>query len=198
MNKMKRVLLLGDSIRISYQDEVRFLLSDRAFVFAPNENGMHTVNLLLRMYEWVIPLQPDVIHLNAGLWDVRRVIRGKPGPVVPLAAYRDNVRRLLTTLREETSAHLIWATTTPVIDARMDDCHRRNGMAGRDPRDIVRYNEAAVEEARALGAGVNDLHGAVQSASPEALLQEDGTHFNPKGVSVLAKKVADAVGEALR
>lgn len=87
---MKKVVLLGDSIRMGYEASVRESLAEEAFVWAPSDNGQHTVNLLLNFWAWVVPQQPDVLHLNAGLWDTRRVIRGVAGNVVPLEAYRAN------------------------------------------------------------------------------------------------------------
>ena len=95
MPAMKKLVLIGDSIRMGYEATVRTELAGLADIWTPAENGQHTVNLLLRFYEWVVQQKPDVLHINAGLWDTRNVIRGQPGNIVPLEIYRLNVRRLL-------------------------------------------------------------------------------------------------------
>lgn len=191
---MRRVLLIGDSIRLSYQNEVRARLADVAFVSGPNDNGQHTVNLLLNLWSWVITQAPDVVHLNAGLWDSRRLVRGGSENVVPLEQYETNVRRILTHVRTHLpAARVIWATTTPVIESQALAFHARSGLAGRCGSDIARYNAAATRVAASLDVPVNDLHAVVIAAGPERLLQNDGTHFNDAGVAILADTVAAAV-----
>ena len=53
---MKKLILLGDSIRMGYQREVEEILRDRMEVFGPNENGRwsgYTLNSLrFWMPEW--------------------------------------------------------------------------------------------------------------------------------------------------
>lgn len=190
---MKRVLLLGDSIRLSYEAGVRERLHGDAHVLGPADNGQHSTNLLLQLNAWAIKPYYDVIHLNAGLWDVRQVVYGGAENVVPVDLYRANVRALLTVLRRETSARLMWATTTPVVGERCWRTHRRMGSPTRNPDDIARYNDAAVAEAQALDVPVNDLCAAVADAGADRLLGDDGIHFTPEGAEFLADRVAAAV-----
>lgn len=195
---MKRVVLLGDSIRLGYEGVVRAELADVAFVWGPAENGQHTVNLLLNFWNWVAAQQPDVLHLNAGLWDMRRVAWGETDTVVPLPRYRENVARLLALARRHTCARLIWATCTPNNQAPLDRTHRRAGLAGRSAADIEPYNRAAVEVAQAEGVLVNDLHRLVVQAGPANLLDADGVHFTPAGYETLGKAVAQIVRSQLQ
>ena len=67
---MKQVLLLGDSIRMFYQERVRQLLGEDYQLSAPEENcrfAAYTLNSL-RMWLPKVP-KPDIIHWNNGLWD---------------------------------------------------------------------------------------------------------------------------------
>lgn len=189
----RRVVLLGDSIRQGYEPTVRAALAEDAFVWSPNDNGQHSTNLLLNAWLWVVTQQPAVLHLNAGMWDTRRVVRGEPGNVVPLPVYRDNVARLITVAQRHTPARVIWATTTPVHDEQANAWHCRVGLGGRDGSEIARYNAAAVEVARELGAAVNDLHAVVQRHGPETIRSADGVHYTEQGYAVLGAAVADAV-----
>jgi lysophospholipase L1-like esterase len=190
---MKRVLLLGDTIRLGYQEEVRSRLSDLAIVHGPAENGQHTANLLFHLWSWAITQDPDVIHLNAGHWDSRRVVRGEVGNVVAVGAYRDNVRRILAALVRHTRAKIIWATTTPVQWPEYEVSQTKWGTPGRDIDSIETYNKVAVEEAAALGVAVNDLHAFVHAQGQRRMMHDDGAHFSSEGYSILGKEVARVI-----
>ena len=76
---MKRVLLLGDSIRQNYQEYVKAELEGIAEVCFPNDNGKFGYLTLRYCHEWIKVLTPegkapfDVVHFNVGLWDVLRL-----------------------------------------------------------------------------------------------------------------------------
>lgn len=182
---------------MGYGGFVRADLADVAHVWAPSENGQHSVHLLLNTWSWVVSQQPDVLHMNAGLWDMRRVVRGRDGNVVPLAVYRDNVARLIALAQEHTSARVVWATTTPVNAVAADRTHLQRGLAGRDAADIERYNAAAIDVATAAGVTINDLHAVVLDAGQDSLQDGDGVHFAPAGYAVLGRAVATCVRREL-
>lgn len=194
---LPRVVLIGDSIRLGYEATVRAELAGAAHVWSPSDNGQHSVNLLLHAWQWIVCQQPAVLHLNAGMWDTRRVVRDEPGAVVPIEHYRENLRRLIALAREHTPARVIWATTTPADDGQANQTHRRANLPGRDASDIERYNAAAVEVARSLGAEVNDLYGLVMSHGPQRLRSPDGVHFTPEGYELLGGRVAESVRAVL-
>lgn len=194
---MKRILLLGDSIRMSYQGEVRRQLNGAARVLFPAENGAHSTNLLLNLYDWAIRPHYDVIHVNAGLWDCRKVVPGGPENVTAPDAYRANVRAILTVLRRETDATLIWASTTPVVQERLDAIRTLRDDCGRVNADIPVYNAIAAGEAAALGVPVNDLHAAVMAGGPESMICADGVHYTDAGAARLGEIVADFIRKEL-
>jgi lysophospholipase L1-like esterase len=192
---MKKIVLLGDSIRIGYQAIVRAELEGVADVWVPPDNGQHTTNLLLRFNDWVILQRPDVLHLNAGLWDVRHVARGRHdlGNVVPVEQYRANVRRLLTLAKQYASGAVIWATTTPIDEAANFQQTAPADHPARRGADVAEYNAAAVEEATTLGVGVNDLHKIVLEYGPARWLSPDGMHATEDGYAAVGRRVADVL-----
>ena len=80
-----KVILIGDSIRMGYQEFARAECAGTTDVWAPAENGGTSRNVLAHLDEWVISRRPDVVHVNCGLHDIRREFGAEPA--VPLAEY---------------------------------------------------------------------------------------------------------------
>ena len=185
---MKSIILIGDSIRMGYQATVCARLNGLAEVYAPEDNGGTSANILAHLDEWVIGRQPDVVHINCGLHDIKREF-GQDVCAVPLAAYRRNVRSILTRLQGETEAVLIWALTTCVNQ----EWHHENKSFDRFADDVVAYNAAATEVCRELGIIINDLYAVVVTAGPDYILSEDGVHFKCEGDVLLGERVAECL-----
>jgi len=186
---LPKVLLVGDSIRIGYGPIVARKLQGRAVVVDPKPNAEDSGNLLRHLEEWVIRERPDVVHWNTGLHDLK-VARGRKQHQVELDQYEANLRELVKQLRAETSASLVFATTTPIDDDR----HARRGAAfDRVEADVRRYNEAAQRAMRDSAVVVHDLHWLVERAGAGLLLGPDGTHYTPEGYERLADAVVDCI-----
>jgi lysophospholipase L1-like esterase len=199
MNK-KQVVLIGDSIRMGYQETVARQLADIADVWGPTENGAHTVNVLVNLHQWVFNRQPapDLVHINAGLHDLKTIWYGGQQSVVPVEHYRHNVETILRTIRERTKAKVIWAMTTPVIYERAHANHAQYRDFDRYDEYVVSYNLVAAQVCKRLGVPVNDLFAAVTVAGKETLLNQDGVHFTPAGYELLGATVAGKIREALQ
>ncbi len=176
------VLIIGDSISMSYTPGVRERLRWLANVYRAPDNCRSTEQTLEALEEYLGDRNWEVIHFNFGIHDV--TLTGGDGrsspsgsPRVPLDEYRENLERIITRL-ESTGARLIWASTTPVAD---DVELRKNDH-------INMYNRAALEIARRRGVCVNDLHGIV--AGHEKPLWRDGVHFSSEGAAILAEAAA--------
>ena len=197
---MKRLICVGDSIRISYQDVVKRELE--GFVewleYPQNpskpdgtESGGETrVVLSHHLDEYVIPQKPDIVHFNAGLHDMIR--DPGPGPTrrVPLEEYKENLRKIFSRITEEVKAKAIFALTTPV------DLERQWAVdysINRTNEDVFRYNDAAREVAGQMGVAINDLHRVIIDNGVDKMLGEDGVHFAPEGAEVLGKAVAEVI-----
>ena len=189
---MSDVILLGDSIRIGYQKTVREQLADHATVWVPDQHSGTTERTLEYLDEWAISRHPDVVHLNCGLHDIRTEFAHDVA-AVPLDRYTLNVRAILTRLRAETEATVIWALNTPVNQ----QWHHNTKGFDRFEADVVAYNAAASEICRELGVAVNDLYSLVNSAGRDDLLLPDGVHFKPGGYALLAGAVAECIRSAL-
>ena len=187
---MQKVILIGDSIRMGYQDAVHRELEGEVEFWQPEENGGTTENVLVNLDEWLIVRQPEVLHINCGLHDLA-VDSGKSEQRVPLPKYRENVARILKNLQKTTSAKVIWTLTTPVNERWH---HERKGF-DRWEADVLAYNDAAREVAARLGVPVNDLYKVVMDAGRDEILTEDGVHFKPEGSEILGKAVATAIRE---
>jgi lysophospholipase L1-like esterase len=189
---MKSVILVGDSIRMGYQEKVRELLSGRADVWGPEQNGGTSENVLAHLDEWVLSRNADVIHINCGLHDIKKEF-GEEAAAVPLDTYRENVRAILSRLKEESDAIVVWALTTPVNYRR----HHENKQFDRFEEDVDAYNAAASEVCGELGVPTNDLNAAVVEAGRDDILQKDGVHYTDAGCDYLGEKVAAYVGAVL-
>ena len=110
---MPRVVLIGDSIRIGYAPLVAKQLDGKATVISEKANGEDSGNVLRHLDEWVIKEKPDVVHINAGLHDLKLKDRTYQ---VALGEYQKNLKTILERIRKETKAKIIFATTTPIVD----------------------------------------------------------------------------------
>jgi len=186
---MMTVLLLGDSIRIGYQEAVRGRLSDVAHVLAPEENCLDTRNTLDKLDDWLAPRTPDLVHVNLGLHDLKWS-REDEAHQVPLEQYTQNVREILKQLGG-VAATVIWATTTPVNEKH----HAAAKDFDRFEMDVVRYNEAAVGVAEDVGVAVNPLFDRMIEAGSDEYLVNDGVHFTSEGYELLGEWVSERIRE---
>lgn len=187
------VVLVGDSIRLGYAPTVIARLDGQAKVVSPEANGGDSANVLAHLDEWVLAQKPAVVHFNAGLHDLKR--NPKTGAFqVPLDRYETNLRAIVERLEKESTARVIFATTTPVIDERhnaVKDFQRRE-------TDVEAYNEVA----RKVMAGspivvIDDLFTTARKRDLEKILTTDGVHFTAEGSEALGQQAARVIEAAL-
>ena len=182
---MKTVVLIGDSIRMGYENTVRQTLRGLAEVRSPEDNGGNSGNVLCHLEEWVTALRPHVVHVNCGLHDLKTEF-GQTQRAVPLDEYSGNVKRILSLLKAGTDAVVLWASTTPVNET----LHHKNKPFDRFERDVAAYNSAAAEAAGELGVPINDLYSCINRIGPDRYLTSDGVHFTQEGYELLGAAVA--------
>lgn len=184
------IVLVGDSIRMGYDNMVAEMLKGKAnVVFAETKNGGPSDRVLENLDEWVIDQKPAVVHFNCGLHDLK-LSRSAKTYQVPIDAYEKNLRQIVDRIQKETSARLIFATTTPI----QDKLHaKRKGDMDRLEADVKRYNEVALRVMKEKGVEVNDLHAVVEKAGVAKMQKTDGTHYTPDGSKVLAEAVVKSV-----
>ena len=187
MANLPLVVLIGDSIRMGYQDYVVSQLAGRAEVWVPKENGGDSRNVLAHLDDWVFSRQPGLVHVNCGLHDLKRAFG--EGSEVPLDEYERNVRQILQRLQRELDGGVVWATTTPVDE----NWHHQNKGFDRLEADVEAYNAAARAVAEDLGVPIDDLFAVVQREGKARLLTQDGVHFTEEGSQLLGRVVAECV-----
>ncbi len=187
---MRTVVLVGDSIRLQYEAAVAEMLVGQARVVGPEDNCRSSRFLVERFDEMVVPLVAGgcLVHLNAGLHDLRRMLDDDGEVEVPLAEYAANLRTLVACL-EALDAAVMLATTTPVDDAR----NRAARASTRRQADVDRYNATLRAVAAELGVPVDPLH----RLDPATILGPDGVHLSDAGVATVAAAVAGAVRRRL-
>ena len=167
---MKKIVLIGDSIRMGYCEYVKNALSGKAEVYYPPENCRYAANVLRFIGDWKAkaewPTDADMVHFNAGLWDVLRLDDGEM--LSTYEYYKYTIERLGKRMRRLfPTAKLVFATSTAVVEANSKK--RRNA-------DIERFNAAAIEVLTPLGIEINDLYAITKDIPDEC--RSDETHFN--------------------
>ena len=187
---MKKLLLIGDSIRMNYDRYVRQALEGQVQVFTPYENCRFAAYTYYAIGDWEAKQRfgedLDLVHWNAGLHDVARL--HYDDPVTPPEIYAYYIGRVIHRLRDVyPAAKQIFALTTPVWEEKYTEpwLVRKNA-------DIDRLNEAAKKVMAENGVPVNDLASAVKRYDPKEIYS-DATHYNYTGSVILAKAVLDAV-----
>ena len=184
-----RVLLIGDSIRMFYANEVKEQLGENYEIYAPKENCRFSSFVLNSLRFWLADFPaPDVIHFNVGLWDTA-ILYHEDGCFTGLSEYVATMKKILRVLKS-TGAKIIFATTTPVSDEKykfegpMPPAHRNE--------DICRYNEAVLKAFEGEEIIINDLH-TLMFPNRQNLLSDDMIHPNEAGIKLLGTAVANAI-----
>ena len=182
---MKKVLLLGDSIRENYQDAVTAALAGRAEVVHPAPNGAFASYTLCLLRVWLAELgTPDIVHWNNGIWDT--FLRyTEDGPFTPVDEYVRTLSRILRELRK-TGAQVVFATSTPCRDPHRD----------LDSRRIAWYNHEALALMRREGVDIDDLWSTVAADIPN-LICADNVHLSDAGKRACAAQVVRSVEKYL-
>ena len=177
---MKKIILLGDSIRLSYGNRVRELLGEDYTVWQPEDNCRFASYTLRMLYDYREQLkEADVIHFNCGLWDMCDLFGD--GPFTPLEVYVEQMVRIAKILKTYAPV-VIFATTTPPSPK----------MWGHDLNRVRAYNAAAMAALEPLGVLFDDLFTPV-AEDIDRMISEDYLHASPYGVEILANRVADCI-----
>jgi lysophospholipase L1-like esterase len=182
--KLPRILLIGDSISIGYTVPTRKLLAGKANVHRNEGNGGPTDNGTKNINKWLGDGKWDVIHFNFGLHDIKL---GTGKHQVAIDDYEKNLRELIKTMKT-TKAKLVFATTTPVPEGKLNP-PRKNA-------DVIEYNKIAKKVMDENGVAVNDLY-AFALPQLEKIQLKANVHFSEKGSEVLAARVVAAIEKAL-
>ena len=178
---MKKVVLLGDSIRLmGYGARTAELLGPDYTVWQPEDNCRFAAYTLRMLFDYKAQLEgADVIHFNCGLWDMCDLFGD--GPFTPLEVYVEQMVRIAKILKTYAPV-VIFATTTPPSPK----------MWGHDLNRVRAYNAAAMAALEPLGVLFDDLFTPV-AEDIDRMISEDYLHASPYGVEILANRVADCI-----
>jgi lysophospholipase L1-like esterase len=194
---MKTVWLLGDSIRMGYQQYVKENLADMN-VIAPEENSRFSAYMLNSLRFWLPKMEkPDIIHFNVGLWDTA-CLYVDDGVFTKKEEYVKNVLSIYRELKRY-NVPVIFALTTPVnaedisaVATPSVDAPDAKTVFKQDNQRIDEYNKAVTEALRAKGAVINDLYSLVIDKRDQ-LISSDGIHMNEVGTKVLGDAVVKII-----
>lgn len=190
------VILLGDSIRMNYQQTVVAELNGKATVWSPKENCRHTEIVLEQLEKWVKGRNASVVHINVGLHDMF-LSSSTRQPRHSLEVYKANLRAIFAKLQDLTDAKIVFALTTPVIESRQAASEGYKRVVRREA-DVVRYNAIAAQVAIEAGIEVNDVHGLSSRVGTDDILRKsDGIHLSKVGEEVIGKHVASVIENLL-
>ncbi|MDR3709638.1 MAG: SGNH/GDSL hydrolase family protein [Capsulimonadaceae bacterium] len=191
---LPNVLLIGDSIAGGYTKYVRALLAGKANVYRESKNEGNTTSGVAHVDEWIAqhPGHWAVIHFNFGLHDIklapRRSEPAYPGGYeAPPDQYEKNLRTIDARFKT-TGASLIFATTTPVPDCRLDPPRTKG--------DEVKYNQIALKVMHDDGVAIDDLYNVALPLIDQIQLKQN-VHYTQAGYEILAKSVAASIEAAL-
>ena len=191
---MKKIVLLGDSIRMGYDKYVKEALSDVAEVYYPSENCRFSIHLLRFAHEWKgkgeWPDDVDLVHWNAGLWDALELF--EDGPLVPIPHYKETIVRINRRLRLLfPKAKFIFATSTSVLEGLS-----KSKNIKRSNRNIEDYNKAALEALENTDTQINDLYSFTKKLPSE--YHSDAVHFaTPDGTEQIGGRVISMICKEL-
>ena len=182
--KKKKVVLLGDSIRlIGYGKAVPELLGDGYEVWQPEDNGRFVSYVLRQIFDHADKInEADAVHFNSGEWDICELFGD--GPFTPEEFYVSQVLRIARILLER-GKKVIFATTTPV---REDNVYNHTSV-------IERFNSLIVPPLKEMGVQINDLY-AVVAADVNANVSDDTIHLSEQGIRLCAESTANAIRAA--
>ncbi|HJA93495.1 MAG TPA: SGNH/GDSL hydrolase family protein [Candidatus Eisenbergiella merdipullorum] len=187
--RLPKVLLIGDSIKIGYSPFVKEELKDTAQTVYLQENGRFSAFVLRMLYDCYhspdIGTDVDLIYWNCGLWDVLRIMGD--GPQTTIGDYQTYLKRIIKRMRKMyPDAKMIFALTTPVLEGESP-----NKEFIRYNKDIRDYNRAAQEIMSQAGIQTDDLYQITVGLPRE--YHSDWTHYTQEGYQYIARHVAETI-----
>jgi lysophospholipase L1-like esterase len=182
-----RVVFMGDSITDGWKLAEQF--PGKPYVNR-GIGGQVTQQMLVRMFQDVVDLQPSAMIVLAGTNDIAR----NNGPMT-LGMVEENIQAM-TELAKLHNIKVILCSLTPISDY----VPNRKQSIGRPPADILKLNAWIKDYAAKSGAIFADYYAA--TVDEKGMLKEgfsnDGLHPNEKGYALMVPVATKAIQEALR
>ena len=177
---LPRVLLIGDSITLGYQEKVRELLKGVCYVdYVATSYAIDTKMYNQLVSTFMADSNYALIHFNHGLHGIH----------LSKKSYKSRVNKLLS--KTDTDVKWILANSTIVY---REGNKRLNGVWMKRVRE---RNAAMQELAEEKGCAIDDLY-TVSVAIPKEYRNLDGTHYLAEGYEILAKAIAECIRKELK
>jgi lysophospholipase L1-like esterase len=181
-----RVVFLGDSITDGWKLEEHF--AGKPYVNR-GISGQTTPQMLVRMYQDVINLQPSALIVLAGTNDIARNTGPQTAEMI-----QDNFRAIVE-LAQKHGIRVVLCALTPVSDYT-----GRKQTERRPPSDILAMNAWLKKYSEEVRAEFADYFSPL--ADEKGLLKDglsgDGLHPNDRGYALMAPLAKAALEKALR
>ena len=172
-----RVMLLGDSIRMNYENAVRQKLGEDFEVVAPAENCRFAKHTLFFLQDYFRECgEVDIVHWNNGLWDSIELYESD-GSFTEPEEYLKYMKLIYRELEKHCN-NIIFASTTSAVE----------GGCGQYSRHIRKINEIIMPFVREKNLMVSDLY-AITAGHEAELLQSDGVHLNEFGIDLCSELI---------
>ena len=183
---MKKIILIGDSIRLGYDKYVKDALEGVAEVYYPGDSARFSQYTLRYLSDWKHDNgwgeDIDLVHWNTGLWDVLEMYG--EAPISNPQQYGETIGKIQRQIKILfPRAVQIFATSTSVIEEKYGATRKRHNST------IEQYNRIAVETLSDTGCLINDLYTLTKNA-PVEIRGGDPTHFyTPEGTKLIGDRV---------
>ena len=190
---MKKVVLIGDSVRLGYDKYVKDALKGSAEVLYPQDNCRFAEYVLRYAHEWKTKENwgddVDLVHWNAGLWDVLELFGDEP--LTSIDYYEKAITRIDKRLRMLfPKAKIVFATSTSVKEELSPPNFTRHN------KNIEKYNSVAIKALSSTDTIINDLYTLTTTFPDE--YRSDWVHFyTPEATEIIGKKVVSIISTLL-
>jgi len=190
---MKKIFLIGDSIKSGYDLYVNESMINVAEVYYHNDNCRFSEYVLRNVHYWKDELKlgdVDVIHWNVGHWDTLRIYGDEP--LTRPDVYAENLERIQKRLKFLFPGSIqIFATSTPVIEAGYIKEFEMRYNA-----DVEKYNEIAKNVLKKHGVIINDLYDLLKD-KPESLHSDQTHYYTADATELIGSRVNEIICDVL-
>ena len=190
---MKKIVLIGDSIRMGYDKYVKEALDGVAEVYYPSENCRFAQYVLRFAHDWKEkgnwPDDVDLVHWNAGLWDAIELFGDEP--ITTISYYSQVILRIYKRLRMLfPNAKIVFATSTAVDEDRCGPHFKRHNTV------IEEFNKAAIDALSGTDTIINDLYGVTANA-PLSYHSDFVHYYTNEGTELIGGAVLSVICKEL-
>ena len=186
---MKKIILIGDSIRMGYAKYVKEALEGSAQLYHSQDSARFSTYLFRFLPDWKRDEgwgdDIDLVHWNVGLWDVLEI--DGEGVLNDPETYEKNIGRIYRKIKLLfPNAKQVFATSTSVVDEDYKGSYKRHNFF------IEQYNEIAKRVLSDYDIKIHDLYELTKNMPKE--YRSDMTHFDtPEATKIIGDRIVSVI-----